>query len=431
MWKAGNIREALPLLHLQGLEFGDSRNHDVHRTEIRVLPLLERISTLQHLQISLSLGHDNVCQQWIRTLAGLSQLKSLSLRSEQFVDSKVIQDILGLCHRLERLSLDIPNNESYIEEEDRQEYRNAKVAIERMPEMRLRELSFPSNIRSSDSDAPLFVENILQPLLGRCPRMEKLDLTRIEKEATLQHLSKVLKDNKLPKLRHFIIGYLDESPQEALAEALSHVECGLESLVFPCEPSDSVIQSLIQYHSRTLTTLVLDSSILLCGFSNLMAGLPNLRSLRSTIKVDRYSEDILDKHWECHDLRILRLSLFSFDSAIGGSGWRGSRSKLRLDYVFSEVAKLTSMQVLVLGDNVEDLYLNRHGCLAQLANLKELKVFDLAEISHKAFGKQEALWMVKNWPKLLQVYARNAPVIFKETLLEKRPLVEILNQEYR
>ncbi|KAK3823162.1 MAG: hypothetical protein J3Q66DRAFT_138599 [Benniella sp.] len=390
----GTIRELLPSLHLQRLEFWDiSSGKGVHRSEIRVLPLLEKIPTLQHLQISLSLGHDNVCQQWIGTLAGLSRLESLSLKCDEFVDGKVIQDVLRLCHRLERLSLEIPNNDRHIEEENRQEYRDAKVAIERMPEMRLRELSFTASAHLSYP--ALVEENILRPLLERCPRMEKLILGSIQQETTLQHLSKVLKDNKLPRLRHFVIGYLQGiHSQEALAEALSHVEYGIESLVFQ--------------------------------------GLPNLRSFRSTIKVDGYSEDIPDKHWECHELKILRLRLYGLgDGIFDGSTWRRPTTKLQLDYVFSEVAKLTSLQVLILGDDVKDLYLNRHKYLAQLANLKELKVFDLAEISHKAFGKQEALWMVKNWPKLLQVYARNAPVTFKEILQEKRPLIEVLNQGYR
>ncbi|KAK3823161.1 MAG: hypothetical protein J3Q66DRAFT_330988 [Benniella sp.] len=434
MWISRTTRELLPSLHLQRLEFRDSSGiPNTHRAEIRVLPLLERIPTLQHLQISLSLGHDNVCQQWIQTLAGLSRLESLSLKCDEFVDGKVIQDILRLCHRLERLSLDIPKDEYDMEEENRQEYRDTKTVIERMPEMRLRELSFPSGVLSFDSNIPIVEENIFQPLLGRCPRMEKLDLGWINQESTLQHLSKVLKNNKLPRLRHFIIGRLRESHfQEALVEALSHVECGIESLVFPDEPRDSVIQSLIQHHSRSLTTLNFNCSISLCEFSTLMAGLPNLRSFRSTIKVDRYSRDIPDKHWECHELRILRLDLYGLgDGIFDGSTWGEPTTKRQLDYVFSEVAKLTSLQVLILGDNVKDLYLNRHKYLTQLANLKQLKVFDLAKISHKAFGKQEALWMVKNWPKLLQVYARNAPVTFKEILQEKRPLIEVLNQGYR
>ncbi|KAF9348488.1 hypothetical protein BGX34_002458 [Mortierella sp. NVP85] len=431
-WKAGNIREALPLLHLQGLEFDDSGGHGLHRMEIRVLPLLEKIPTLQHLRISLSLDHDNVCQQWIRTLTGLSQLESLSLRCQEFVDGKVIQDVLRLCHGLERLSLEIPYGERFIEEEDLQEYRDAKMAIERMPETRLRELSFRPDRISLYPDGSLVEENIIMPLLGRCPRTEKLDLGWKYQESTLQHLSKLLKDNKLPRLRHFIIGYLEEKHlQKALAEALSHVKCGIESLNFRCKPSDSVMQSLIQYHSRSLKTLDFQCSLSLCGVSTLMAGLPNLRSFRKSIKINHYSDDIPDKHWECHDLRILQLRLYGLDTRLLNCSSRRLTVKPHLNYVFSEVAKLTSLQVLILGKDEEDLYLNRHGYLAQLANLKELKVFDLAKISHKASGKQEALWMVKSWPKLLQVYARKAPVIFKETLQEKRPLIEVLDQEYR
>jgi len=70
------IRDQLPFLQLQRLEFGDnSNNYGVHRTEMRVLPALETISTLQHLQITLSLDRDNVFQQWIRTLKNLFYLE--------------------------------------------------------------------------------------------------------------------------------------------------------------------------------------------------------------------------------------------------------------------------------------------------------------------------------------------------------------------
>jgi hypothetical protein len=164
-----------------------------------------------------------------------------------------------------------------------------------------------------------------------------------------------------------------------------------------------------------------------------MAGLPNLRSFRGSIQHD-YSpfKDLpLATHWVCVGLRNLQLGLRTHTSdTVGDSRWKGSAAKLQFDYVFSEVAKLEGLQELIIECDMKNLYLKRHGYLAQLAGLKELKVFDLAKVSHKSFGKQEALWMVKNWPKLLQVYAVDIPAIFNETLLEKRPMVEITRRRF-
>ena len=429
MWKAGTIRELLPLLRLQRLDFdGSSDRGGVHLTEIRVLPVLEKMSTLQHLRISLELDRDNIYQQWIRTLEALPHLKSLILKCQQFLRGKVILDFLQKCHRLERLSLYLSGVVDYNEEEDRQEYRDAKAEMKRMPEMRLCELSLCSGIQ-------LIEENIIQPLLERCPRIERLELDGGTTQPTLQHLSKMLKENKLPMLRHLVAGGLYEYHlQVAFAEVLS--QCGLESITFWNYPSELVVQSLVKYHYRSLTKLSIHlMEISTWTFAELMAGLPNLRSFTGSIQHDynySYKGLPLDTHWKCVDLRSLRLRLSVYGpDIIGGSRWATSTAKPRLDYVFSEVAKLESLQELIIECRVNNLFLKKHGYLTRLADLKELKVFDLAKVSHKSFGKQEALWMANNWPKLLQVYAEDVPAIFNDTLLEKRPMVEITQRQYQ
>jgi hypothetical protein len=142
------------------------------------------------------------------------------------MDGKVIPRILQLCHRCRRLTLRFSTEIGYIEEGDTQEYKDARAAIEEMPEMRLCELSCCSGNE-------LVGENILQPLLERCPRMEKLDLSIGTTGSTFQHFFKMLKENKLPKLRHLITaGPYESHLQAAFSEALSHVEYGIESLTF-------------------------------------------------------------------------------------------------------------------------------------------------------------------------------------------------------
>ncbi|KAK3823167.1 MAG: hypothetical protein J3Q66DRAFT_138605 [Benniella sp.] len=430
MLSAGAIRDRLPFLQLQRLEFDGCSQDGAHRTEIRVLPLLERITSLQHLKISLSLDRDNIYRQCIRTLEALPHLESLSLRCGQFIDGKVIQDVLRVCQRLERLSLSLSGSELHATEEDRQEYMDTRDEIERMPEMRLCELSF-------DSGSDQVLENILQPLLERCPRMERLDLGRTNYEPTLQHLSKVLKDNKLPKLRHFATGGFKESHlQDALAEALSHVENGLGSLKFMVTPSEPVIQSLVQYHS-CMMKLDITCDISIWGLSDLMAGLPNLRSFKGRVSDEyRYApmhiKDIpFVKHWECVGLKNLRLHLDGWDSGDTIEHERkGSRRRLFLDYMFSELAKLTRLQELFIECGLRNLFLKRHGYLTRLADLKQIKVFNFGYISDdRESGKEEALWMVENWPRLLEVHTPQMDEL-DEVLLEKRPLLEISSSDY-
>ncbi|KAK3823169.1 MAG: hypothetical protein J3Q66DRAFT_330996, partial [Benniella sp.] len=424
MWSIRDSGERLPFPHVQRLEFkNDSSEDGIHRTEIRILPLLEGIISLQHLKITLSLEHDNIYRQFIRTLESLPHLESLSLGCKRFIDGKVIQGILQVCHRLERLSLSFSGSERHATQEDRQGYMDTRAAIQKMPEMRLCELSF-------DSDSDLVVENILQPLLELCPRIEKLDLTYKAANSTIWHLSKLLKENNFPKLRHLVAGGRDrEHIQEAFSEALSHFECGLESLIFMDSLSEPVIESLIQYHS-CMTKLDITCDISLWALSDLMAGLPNLRSFKSEVSSDYEdsSEDIpFEKHWECTDLKKLRLRVhgWGFSTTIEREQ-KGSRRMLALDYVFAEVAKMTSLQVLILNHRIQDLYFKKNGYLTRLADLKQLRSFDLGgNVCGENVGTEEALWMVKNWPKLLRVYEPQS-LEFEKTLLRKRPQIEVL-----
>ncbi|KAF9361560.1 hypothetical protein BGX34_007069 [Mortierella sp. NVP85] len=415
MWSIRDSGERLPFPHVQRLEFKDDSSEDgIHRTEIRVLPLLEGITSLQHLKITLSLDRDNIYRQFVRTLESLPQLESLSLRCQWFIDGKVIQDILRVCHRLECLSLVFLGKDRHITEEDRQEFIDTRVEIQKMPEMRLRELSF-------DAYSDLVVENILHPLLERCPRIEKLDPGSYTTSSN-RHLSKLFKENKFPKLRHLVAGGRD------IAEALSHVECGLESLVFRGNPSEPVIQTLSQYHS-CMTKLHV-TGVSLWEFSDLMAGLPNLQTFKSYMRPDYEgsSRDIpFEKHWECVNLMNLRLYVEGWgNGATIEHEQKGSRRMLALDYVFSEIAKMTSLQVLFLDYRIADLYFMENGYLTRLADLKQLRDFDLGSNLGGVIGKEEALWMIKNWPKLLRVYGPPTLVEFEMTLRRKRPQIQVL-----
>ena len=409
------MKRTIPLLaplsctNLQRLDFVDYTvkvDSDICGDHLLVLPALERISTLRHLQIPLALSNDNICQQWIRVLEALPHLESLSLKCEELVKGWIIPRVLHLCRGLQCLSVRFMEHRHSIQEKDWREYWDVKAAIETMPEMQLRELSF--------GQSKLWGKNIIQPLLERCPRLEKLNLSWTHDEALFQHLVKTLKENKLPALRHLSMGMPNRDDLDnLLIEVLSHISCGLES--FDCE-SDAfshVTQPLIKHHSHSLTNLALHHSWIHFGtFLDLMVGLPCLQTFTVSIHgaPNGNNDILLDKHWECLGMRSLQLQL----------------EKRALDYVFSEVAKLTSLRELRIRSYSMDLYNKNKGYLEQLAGLKQLEVLGLTNTRHDTLGRHEAQWMADNWPRLRQVYEYHVPAVFKETLRKRRPLVEFV-----
>ncbi|KAF9364073.1 hypothetical protein BGX34_002575 [Mortierella sp. NVP85] len=420
MTQAGSVFAQAPCTNLQRLEFKDEEFRSIRSAQLRVLRILEKMSTLRHLQIKLALNGDRICQQWIRALEALHHLESLSLTSV-FMDGKIFQKILPLCTRYKRLALYISKEEVHLQKVNKQEYLDAKAAIERIPEMQLRELSFHSYLQ-------LYDENILRPLLDRCPKMEKLD---VKSDEYLSPLLNAIKEKRLPKLRHFTMAELWSKSVEDSIALLSYVESGVES--FEVDTLNrSIIQSLIKYHHQSLRTLAFRNSteLLFWEFSDLLASLPNLQSVRAGVCVREGdgTNDAPLKHWECGELRSLRLVMesWTFRCVMGSPEWEGSMHKRCLNHLFSEVAKLKGLRELRIGYQRE-LYLMKSGYLTRLADLKQLEVFDLARTPPVVFGKDEALWMADNWPRLTQVYSHGASEDFRRTLLEKQPQIEIIN----
>ncbi|KAF9364072.1 hypothetical protein BGX34_002574 [Mortierella sp. NVP85] len=431
MAEAGAIRDRLSFPNLQRLEFSYSWNSSgLHRVELRVLRMLESIQTLRCLKISLALHHDDVFRQWIRTLQALPFLKKLELSCHQFVGGMAIQEFLQQCHRLEFLELGFVGNNSNVDQEDQDELQAAKAAIEKMPVIQLRRLSFSSTFDT-------YSETILHPLLERCPSLETLDLSRLNHIPTLKHLTSTLKDNRLPNFRHWLVGGLyGEDSQNAHAEMLGSFGCGLKSITTAGDPGSLTLEALTQYHVHSLTSLNLnDTPVKLLTFSNLMVVLANLRSVKAFISSESSEEDFdkaIDEEWMCIDLRSLELHLDTPTVTrkrarrfIDGHQWRGSRAQRCLDYVFSQVTKLRDLEKLQLSCSQDDLFLMKRGYLGQLAGLKRLRTLDLNKTPPSEFGELEALWMLRNWPKLAQVKDQGAPEVFRTTLLAKRPLIEV------
>lgn len=426
MTVAGSMRDQLSFPNLQTLEFTYTWNgNGIHRIELRVLRVVERIQTLRHLKISISLDHYDVYQQFVRMLQVLPCLEKLELTCQQYVGGMVIAEILQLCRRYEHLGLDFTGNNSYIQQEDREECEAAKTAIKQMQDLQLRGLNFGTTFA-------LYEENILQPLLQHCPLIQKLHLWRPVDERNLLQLSRIFKEKCCPELQHWQLrGIYGDGLHTAHAEILRHIGGGLKSFVIDNDPGHAATKALIQHHAHSLTKLDLTGTrVELVTFSDLMASLPVLRSVKIYARVESTDEDFdlaIEKQWACVDLRILSLCLetpHSMNRVINGRHWKGSTSQRCLDYVFSQIKKLKDLEELRLGCSQSDLFLMRRGYLSRLAVLKQLKVFDIDRAPPTNFGVSEALWMIANWPRLVHVHDRGAPDIFRVTLQEQRPLLQ-------
>lgn len=427
---AGTLRDQLFFPHLQRLEFSYtwSRN-GIHRVELRVLRVLERIQTLQHLKISLSLDHHDVHQQWIQTLRALTRLRKLELSCHQYVGGMAILEFLQLCHRYEYLGLNFLGHGNHITQEDREECQVAKAAIEEMQGLQLSELSLNTSFE-------LLEEFILQPLLERCPLVEKLYLWRPRREQTLHQLMPLFRSKRFPKLRHWRThGFYGRDEQEAHAELLSSIGGGLESFMVDTDPDKAAAKVLIQCHAHSLTKLdlngVLEGFVI---FSDLMTGLPGLRSVKARVRpmitdTDEELDVLAKKEWACIGLNTLSLFLDTSHGSsrvIGGRYWKGSKSQRCLDITVSWIARLKNLEDLRMGCCQADLFLLKRGYLSQLENLRQLKLFDLDRTPHNNFGEKEAVWMIHHWPRLVQINDRGAPWTFRMTLLATLPLLEFV-----
>lgn len=376
----GPILEQLPCVNLRRLEFinnthgnnthGYEAEMEIQLDQLRVFHVLETTSRLQHLQITLVLDH-NVCQHWIRALEALPHLESLSLTTARYEDNKTFWKILELCVGYKRLTLDIPRGPQTSRRDE---------ATEGKSDMQLRDFTFCTPKAYCE-------ENYLQPLLRRYryPMMEKLDINGVMCESTMKELSKAFKEKRFPELRHLVLRGSCSVRTWFLAGMLRCINGGLKSLEFHYNnPHEPVLRTLVQYH-KSLTRLELGTAeIMLLRLSELMVGLPNLRSFSAA--VDFEEEDVskdapLDQHWECVELRCLRLELvlYRLDPVVESTEL--ASRKRGLDYVFSEVTRLEGLQELKIEWPEKHLCPKEHEYLTKLADRKQIRFVEIIDSS--------------------------------------------------
>ena len=247
-------------------------------------------------------------------------------------------------------------------------------------------------------------------------------------DTTAPIICKILNENGLPELQCFILrGHSIQGIQRHIAKVLRSNK-PMDSLVLHLGPDQGpVVQSIVEHH-KFLKLLDLGTSELsMLALQEIMTSLPALRSLSAytNIEVGANGEST-QRHWACKEIISLQLRLHTrrTESTMASDKWADSIQKQGLDHIFSETARMKGLQELQIGYSRE-LYTMESGYLTQLADLKQLWMFDLVLTPDTKFGKIEALWMADNWPRLIQVYSRGASEVFCRTLLERRPLMKI------
>lgn len=105
-------------------------------------------------------------------------------------------------------------------------------------------------------------------------------------ERTLRQLIPVFKSKRFPRLRHWRAHrFYGRDKQEAHAELLSAIGAGLERFVVDVH-LDKAAAKVIECHVHSLTSLELNGILEgLVMFSDLMTGLPNLRSAKACVRL--------------------------------------------------------------------------------------------------------------------------------------------------
>ncbi|KAI8351906.1 hypothetical protein B0O80DRAFT_499822 [Mortierella sp. GBAus27b] len=188
------------------------------------------------------------------------------------------------------------------------------------------------------------------------------------------------------------------------------------------------IKTLLDYHPKTLEVVDLRDckNVASRDIARLFQECRNLRRVRITPHrhypdVLLHLEDMANKEWICHDLEELHIYLsrrFSNSGASpkndSGEGSDRADNETRIHQLvkkaFGQIGQLSKLETLSLCSVVasptpfenKDLTLDRGG-LSELAGLKRLRHFDMAERLWLGVGQAEVEFMDVHWPLLEKV----------------------------
>ncbi|KAF9102860.1 hypothetical protein BGX27_010834 [Mortierella sp. AM989] len=179
-----------------------------------------------------------------------------------------------------------------------------------------------------------------------------------------------------------------------------------------------VIEALIEYHSRTIEEIELLDCLRIAS-EVLQSVLTTCRNLRRFLvspgphnfisRAALQFKDIVTKPWVCLDLKELHLHLFR------GHPHEGDVAPIAKK-VYSQIGRLVKLETLRIGysiddyiyrqEDIEDLGMDltlKHGWLAELKGLVELRHFYIAPYFGVNMGQAEVEFIHSNWPHLERI----------------------------
>ncbi|KAF9957291.1 hypothetical protein BGZ72_001977 [Mortierella alpina] len=385
------------------------------RVDLRLVVLLQSVPLLQDLTITLALDHSDVFQHFLASLQSLTQLRTLKLTCNEYVNPTHIQRVIHACRQCEELDLSFSGVDSFKGVEEQEEYEQTKINMEGMEDLAVKILKL--NTTLEDQEAAIMV-----PLLKKCPQLQELHMFTIKMPETVELLKEAFINGACPQLSSFHPGHVDALKDDPLPILLSVMgpdrgvdAVGLASIkITSADFKFESALAMTEHLSQSLTDVHFQEHIMdFEVFNELATGLPLLQSIHARIKeisvqtvdINKFDQ-MCSRDWVCLGLKKLHLAsqLTQGIPTVKGDSWKQSLPKRCMDYMFSQFAKLEQLEEWDFVAGPVDLFiLPAGGYLRQLSDLKSLKKLGLGPKTVFRMGAKEAEWVADNWTSLEEV----------------------------
>ncbi|KAF9118050.1 hypothetical protein BGX30_004876 [Mortierella sp. GBA39] len=410
----GSYNPPVPSYHQPA--FGSSLGGvNAARVDLRLVLLLQSVPLLQDLTITLALDNSDVFQHFLASLQSLTQLRTLKMTCNEYVNPTHIQRVIHACRQCEELDFSFSGVDSFKGVEEKEEYEQAKIDMEGMEDLAVKILKLATTLE--DQEAAIMV-----PLLKKCPLLQELHMFTIKAPETVDLLKEAFINGACPQLSVFHPGRdttLKDDPLPVLlsvmgpdrgVDAVGLKKIEITSAQFKSESALAMTEHL----SGSLTEVHFqDHAMNFEVFNELVTGLPSLQSIRArineisvqTVDINKFDQ-MCSRDWVCLGLKKLQLGsqLTQGIPTVKGDSWKQSLPKRCMDYMFSQFGKLQQLEEWDFVAGPVDLFiLAAGGYLRQLSDLKSLKKLGLGPRTVYRMGAKEADWVAENWTSLENV----------------------------
>ncbi|KAG0277363.1 hypothetical protein BGZ96_002893 [Linnemannia gamsii] len=385
------------------------------RVDLRLVLLLRSVPLLQDLTITLALDNSDVFQHFLASLQSLTQLRTLKMTCNEYVNPTHIHRVIHASRRCEELDFSFSGVDSFKGIEEREEYEQARIDMEGMEDLAVKTLKLATTLE--DQEVAIMV-----PLLKKCPLLEELHMFTIKAPETVDLLKEAFINGACPQLSVFHPGRegaLKDDPLPVLLSVMGPNRgvnaVGLKKIKITSAQfkSESAL-AMTEHLSGSLTEVHFQDHIMNFEvFNELVTGLPLLQSIRArineisvqTVDINKFDQ-MCSRDWVCLGLKTLQLGsqLTQGIPTVKGDSWKQSLPKRCMDYMFSQFAKLEQLEEWDFVAGPVDLFvLSAGGYLRQLSELKSLKKLGLGPRTVYRMGAKEAEWVAENWTSLENV----------------------------